>query len=80
MKKKPRQTVKRLPLEKVQAAKALEEAYVSEQLAEVARAERERATQKADIVIPVLWAAAAGPFMGIPLPGRFKFYLPSGTV
>lgn len=43
---------KAIAAEKVQAAKALEEAYVSEQLAEVARAERERATQKADIVIP----------------------------
>lgn len=38
--------------EKVQAAKALEEAYASEQQAEVARAERERATQTADIVVP----------------------------
>jgi flotillin len=38
--------------EKVQAAKALEEAYSSEEEAEVARAKRERATQMADIVIP----------------------------
>ncbi len=38
--------------EKVQAAKALEESYVAEQLAEKARAERERATQNANIVIP----------------------------
>ncbi|MBX2845707.1 MAG: flotillin family protein [Saprospiraceae bacterium] len=38
--------------EKVQAAKALEEAYAAEQEAEFARAERERATQKADIVVP----------------------------
>lgn len=37
--------------EKVQAAKALQEAYASEQAAEVARAERERATQTADIVV-----------------------------
>ena len=38
--------------EKVQEAKALEEAYLAEQLAEKARAERERATQNANIVIP----------------------------
>jgi len=38
--------------EKVQTAKALEEAYLAEQLAEKVRAERERATQMADIVIP----------------------------
>ena len=38
--------------EKVQAAKALEESYVAEQLAEKARAERERATQNANVVIP----------------------------
>lgn len=38
--------------EKVQAAKALEESYVAEQMAENARAERERATQNANIVIP----------------------------
>ncbi len=38
--------------EKVQEAKALEEAYVAEQLAEKARAERERATQNANVVIP----------------------------
>lgn len=38
--------------EKVQAARALEESYVAEQLAEKARAERERATQNANIVIP----------------------------
>ncbi|MBI2506157.1 MAG: flotillin family protein [Candidatus Latescibacteria bacterium] len=37
--------------EKVQSAKALQEAYASEQAAEVARAERERATQTADIVV-----------------------------
>jgi flotillin len=43
---------KAIAAEKVQAAKALEEAYVSERLAEVARAERERATQMADIVVP----------------------------
>ena len=38
--------------EKVQAAKALEEAYKSERDAEMARAEREEATQKANIVVP----------------------------
>lgn len=38
--------------EKVQAAKALEESYLAEQKAEDARAERERATQNANIVVP----------------------------
>ena len=38
--------------EKVQAAKALEESYVAEKEAEVTRAEREKATQFADIVVP----------------------------
>lgn len=38
--------------EKVQQAKALEESYVAEQRAEVARSERERATQMANIVVP----------------------------
>lgn len=38
--------------EKVQQAKALEEAYLAEQKAETARAERERSTQNANIVIP----------------------------
>jgi flotillin len=38
--------------EKVQAAKALEEAYAAEQDAEKARAERERASQMADIIVP----------------------------
>ena len=37
--------------EKVQAAKALEEAYKSERDAELARAEREKATQEANIVV-----------------------------
>ena len=37
--------------EKVQAAKALEEAYKSERDAEMARAEREEATQKANVVV-----------------------------
>ena len=37
--------------EKVQAAKALEEAYKSERDAELARAQREEATQKANIVV-----------------------------
>ena len=38
--------------EKVQEAKALEEAYVAEQMAENARAERERSTETANIVVP----------------------------
>jgi flotillin len=38
--------------EKVQAAKALQEAYQSERDAELARAERERASQQANIVVP----------------------------
>lgn len=38
--------------EKVQQAKALEEAYKAEQNAEKQRAERERATQNANIVVP----------------------------
>jgi flotillin len=38
--------------EKVTRAKALEEAYSAEMKAETARAEREMATQKADIVVP----------------------------
>jgi flotillin len=37
--------------EKVQSAKALEEAYVAEQKAESARADRERASQNANIVV-----------------------------
>ncbi|NDP22450.1 MAG: flotillin family protein [Paludibacter sp.] len=38
--------------EKVQAAKALEESYVAEQKAEMARSERERSTQIANVVVP----------------------------
>jgi flotillin len=38
--------------EKVQTAKALEESYAAEQMAEIARAERERSSQMADIVVP----------------------------
>jgi len=38
--------------EKVQTAKALEESYAAEQQAETARAERERSSQIADVVIP----------------------------
>ncbi len=38
--------------EKVQTAKALEESYAAEQTAEVARAERERSSQIADIIVP----------------------------
>ena len=41
-----------LASEKVQQAKALEESYVAEQKAEAARADRERATQNANVVIP----------------------------
>ncbi|MBL7933715.1 MAG: flotillin family protein [Bacteroidia bacterium] len=41
-----------LASEKVQQAKALEEAYMSEQKAEAARADRERATQNANVVVP----------------------------
>ncbi|MDR2841246.1 MAG: flotillin family protein [Paludibacter sp.] len=37
--------------EKVQQAKALQESYVAEQKAEAARAERERATQQANIIV-----------------------------
>ncbi len=42
---------KAIAAEKVQAAKALEEAYLAEQKAENARAERDRATQNATIVV-----------------------------
>jgi flotillin len=38
--------------EKIQAAKALEESYQAEQKAEMQRAERERATRTANIVVP----------------------------
>lgn len=38
--------------EKVQAAKALEESYAAEKDAEIARAERERSSQMADIIVP----------------------------
>ena len=38
--------------EKVQTAKALEESYAAEQVAEVARAERERSSQMADVIVP----------------------------
>ncbi|MBO9595417.1 MAG: flotillin family protein [Niabella sp.] len=38
--------------EKVQSARALEESYLAEQKAEQARAERERSTQNANVVIP----------------------------
>jgi len=41
-----------LASEKVQSARALEEAYVAEQKAETARAERERSTQNANVVVP----------------------------
>ncbi|WP_425446783.1 flotillin family protein [Dethiothermospora halolimnae] len=42
---------KAVAAEKVQSAKALEEAYSAEQAAEKARAERERATKTADVVV-----------------------------
>ncbi|AXG68495.1 inner membrane protein YqiK [Kordia sp. SMS9] len=38
--------------EKVQSAKALEESYAAEREAEVARAERERSSQMADVIVP----------------------------
>lgn len=38
--------------EKVQQAKALEEAYLAEQKAETARSERERSTQIANVIVP----------------------------
>jgi flotillin len=38
--------------EKISEARALEEAYVAEKKAEISRADRERATQHADIIIP----------------------------
>jgi flotillin len=38
--------------EKVQSAKALEESYAAEREAEIARSERERSTQVADVIIP----------------------------
>jgi flotillin len=38
--------------EKVQGARALEEAYLAEQKAELARSERERSTQIANVVVP----------------------------
>ena len=38
--------------EKVQSAKALQESYAAEQEAETARAERERSSQMADIIVP----------------------------
>jgi flotillin len=41
-----------LASEKVQEAKALEEAYLAEQKAENARAERERSTQHASVIVP----------------------------
>lgn len=44
---------KAVAAEKVNQAKALEEAYVAEKEAEISRAHREEATQKADIIIPV---------------------------
>lgn len=38
--------------EKVQEARAMEEAYKAQEMAETARAERERSTEKANIVVP----------------------------
>jgi len=38
--------------EKVQTARALEESYAAEQIAELARAERERSSRMADVVVP----------------------------
>ena len=45
---------KAVAAEKVTQAKALEEAYAAERNAEEARAERDRSSQKADVVIPAL--------------------------
>ncbi len=39
--------------EKIQAAKAMEDAYAAEQVAERARAEKEKATQEADVIVKV---------------------------
>jgi flotillin len=38
--------------EKVQTAKALEESYAAENIAELARADRERSSQMADVIVP----------------------------
>ena len=38
--------------EKVQSAKALEESYLAEKEAEISRAEREKATRRADVIVP----------------------------
>lgn len=43
---------KAVAAEKVSQAKALEEAYAAEKEAEISRANREKATQKADIIVP----------------------------
>jgi flotillin len=43
---------KAVAAEKVQGAKALEESYLAERLAEEARAQREKATQEANIIVP----------------------------
>lgn len=43
---------KAVATENVQGAKALEESYLAERLAEEARAQREKATQQANIIIP----------------------------
>lgn len=45
-------TRKATAAEKIQSARALEEAYKAEQEAELARSERERATRTADILVP----------------------------
>jgi len=42
---------KAIAAEKVQSARALEEAYLAEQIAEISRADKERATQIADVVV-----------------------------
>ena len=42
---------KAIAAEKVQAAKALEEAYLAEEHAEISRAKKEKATQEADILV-----------------------------
>lgn len=45
-------TKKAVSAEKIQTAKALEESYYAERLAEEARAQREKATREANIIVP----------------------------
>ena len=52
VKEKPKHFAQPQQSEKVQLAKAMEEAYLSEKQSEIARAEKERSTQLANIVVP----------------------------